>query len=165
MIEGIFLLLGSNLGDRLLNISQAIDNIEQEIGNIINQSSIYKTAPWGKTDQPSFYNQVVQTSTLLPPSQLLDKIISIENKIGRKRLKKWGERIIDIDILYYNQIIFNTQELSIPHPEIKNRLFTLIPLCEIASDFIHPVLNVTQQQLLEQCNDQLEVIKLDTSYF
>lgn len=165
MMKGVFLLLGSNLGDRLLNISIAIDKINKQVGNTTLQSSVYETAAWGKTDQASFYNQVIQINTSLLPTQLLNRILSIENEIGRKRYEKWGERIIDIDILYYSETTLQSQELSIPHPEIENRLFTLIPLVEVAPLFIHPVLKVTQQQLLEQCVDHLEVTKLDTSNF
>lgn len=164
-MEGIFLLLGSNLGDKLSHLSQSITEIEEKIGTIEKVSSIYETAAWGKTDQPSFYNQVIKISTSLKPFQLLEKILQIEHDIGRKRFEKWGARIIDIDLLYYKNEIFASQELTIPHPQIQYRKFTLIPLCEIAQNFIHPTLKVTQQQLLEQCDDLLEVVKLDTSNF
>lgn len=165
MTEGIFLLLGSNLGDKLLHLSQAISKIEEQIGKVEKVSSIYETAAWGKTNQPSFYNQVIKISTSLKPLQILKIVLQIEHEIGRKRFEKWGARIIDIDLLYYQNEVFTNQELTIPHPQIQNRKFTLIPLCEIAQEFIHPTLKVTQQQLLEQCDDILEVIKLNTSNF
>ena len=165
MTEGIFLLLGSNLGDKLLHLSQAISKIEEQIGKVEKVSSIYETAAWGKTNQPSFYNQVIKISTSLKPLQILKIVLQIEYEIGRKRFEKWGARIIDIDLLYYQNEVFTNQELTIPHPQIQNRKFTLIPLCEIAQEFIHPTLKVTQQQLLEQCDDILEVIKLNTSNF
>ncbi|MDH5368271.1 MAG: 2-amino-4-hydroxy-6-hydroxymethyldihydropteridine diphosphokinase [Cyclobacteriaceae bacterium] len=165
MTEGIFLLLGSNLGDKLSHLSQAISKIEEQIGKVEKVSSIYETAAWGKTNQPSFYNQVIKISTSLKPLQILKIVLQIEYEIGRKRFEKWGARIIDIDLLYYQNEVFTNQELTIPHPQIQNRKFTLIPLCEIAQEFIHPTLKVTQQQLLEQCDDILEVIKLNTSNF
>ncbi|MDH5476214.1 MAG: 2-amino-4-hydroxy-6-hydroxymethyldihydropteridine diphosphokinase [Cyclobacteriaceae bacterium] len=163
MIEGIYLLLGSNLGDKLSYLSQAIEKIEKTIGRVKNVSSVYETAAWGKEDQPTFYNQVIEIKSSLGYIEILKGILAIEQEIGRKRKEKWGARIIDIDLLYFGTEIFTNHELVLPHPEIQNRRFTLIPLCEIAQNFIHPVLKVTHQQLLEQCNDSLEVKKLNTS--
>jgi 2-amino-4-hydroxy-6-hydroxymethyldihydropteridine diphosphokinase len=154
-----FLLLGSNLGDRSRTISGAI-RLLQEIGNIIGFSSIYQTAAWGKKDQPDFLNQVIILEISLSPDELLKKIMGIEIKMGRVRANKWAERTIDIDILYFNEEIVVTEHLKIPHPQIQFRRFTLMPLNEIAPDFKHPVLNITSAQMLEGCEDRLEVKKL-----
>jgi len=154
-----FLLLGSNLGDRAGAISIAISML-QEIGNMVSLSSVYQTAAWGKKDQPDFLNQVIILETLLSPDELLKKIMQIEIKMGRVRKNKWAERIIDIDILYFNDDIIVSEHLKIPHPQIQFRRFTLIPLNEIAPDFKHPVLNITSGQMLDRCEDRLEVKKL-----
>lgn len=160
MTEGIFILLGSNLGDRNSNLAEAKGLIGQQIGSLVHQSSIYETAAWGKTDQPSFYNQVIQISSSLSPQKLINKTQKIEKELGRVRKEKWGERIIDIDLLYFNQFIINELKLQVPHPGIPDRRFTLIPLDEIATDFVHPQLQKTNKQLLANCNDGLEVKKL-----
>lgn len=161
MIDGKYLLLGTNLGDKKANLSKARGFITRAIGNISNASSIYETAAWGKTDQPSFLNQVVQVATDLSPLQVLEKIEEIEKCLGRERIEKWGERIIDIDILYYEKQVIDIENLQIPHTGIPNRRFTLIPLVEIAANFVHPVLELSNQQLLERCEDDLQVRKLD----
>lgn len=160
MTEGIFILLGSNLGDRNSNLVEANGLIRQQIGSLLHESSIYETAAWGKTDQPSFYNQVIQISSSLSPQMLINKTQKIEKELGRVRTEKWGERIIDIDLLYYNQSIINDPKLQVPHAGIPDRRFTLIPLDEIAPDFVHPQLKKTNKQLLVNCNDGLEVKKL-----
>lgn len=160
MIDGKYLLLGTNLGDKKANLSKARGFITILIGYIINASSIYETAAWGKTDQPSFLNQVVQVSSDLSAFQVLEKITEIEIHLGRERIEKWGERIIDIDILYYDDKVISNENLQIPHPGIPNRKFTLIPLVEISANFIHPILKVTNQQLLDRCQDELKVKKL-----
>jgi 2-amino-4-hydroxy-6-hydroxymethyldihydropteridine diphosphokinase len=157
MTEGIFILLGSNLGDRKSNLSNAIANIQNSIGETVKTSSIYETAAWGKTNQPSFYNQVIQLKTNLPPTELLIKAHSIEEKMGRIRKVKWGERLIDIDLLYYNDQVIISSELQVPHSGIPYRRFTLIPLVEIAPDFIHPALMKSNSILLEECQDFLKV--------
>ncbi|MFN6946510.1 MAG: 2-amino-4-hydroxy-6-hydroxymethyldihydropteridine diphosphokinase [Cytophagaceae bacterium] len=153
----VYLLTGSNLGDREGALKSAENHIREDIGEIKAISKIYETEAWGKTDQPSFYNQVLLIDTTLSPIEILNRINTIEEKMGRKRMEKWAERIIDIDILYYQDEIVVTKDLKIPHPEIQNRRFTLIPLSEIAQDFRHPVLNVSNKRLLEMCADQLNV--------
>src|SRR5690349_22735984 len=143
MNNGIFLLLGTNLGDRMANLSAARDYIQQNAGTIIKQSSIYKTAAWGKTDQPDFYNQAVVLDTALSPHELLDTVLGIENVMGRKREEKWGARLIDIDILFYGEMVVTKPQLTIPHPGIPHRRFVLQPMAEIAGEFIHPELRKT----------------------
>lgn len=153
----VYVLLGTNLGDKLNNLEVARTLIGNSIGKISKLSKIYETEAWGKTNQPSFYNQIISFTTDLKSEKLLDALLEIENKIGRIRYEKWGERIIDIDVLYYEDQVVNTSHLKIPHPEIQNRRFTLIPLVELAPDFIHPILRKTSVQLLADCKDSLGV--------
>ena len=163
MIKGIYLLLGSNLGDRREKLSEACELISKFAGEIICYSEIYETEAWGKTSQPAFLNQVIEINSELSPRQLLNTLQQTEDKLGRIRREKWGERIIDIDILYYSDLIFNDENLRIPHPEIASRKFTLVPLNEIAKDFINPDLKKSNAQLLEECNDELIVSTLKLS--
>ena len=154
MTEAIFLLLGTNLGHRQLNLQHARQLIEDKINEIHRSSSVYETAAWGLQEQPAFLNQVVVVKTDLPPLDLLHELQAIEELMGRMRYKKWAERIIDIDIIYYGNLIYNHPELKIPHPEIANRRFTLVPLAEVAPGFLHPTLKFTSLELLDQCPDQ-----------
>ena len=156
----VFLLLGSNLGNRELQLKKAIIGIEKQIGTIIKSSSIYETAAWGKTDTPSYLNQVILLQTALPASTVLEKILNIELDLGRVREEKWGSRIIDIDILFYGDMIIKEQNLQIPHPELHNRRFTIEPLAEIAPDWIHPVLNKSILTIKNELVDTLDVKKL-----
>ena len=157
MTSDIFLLLGTNLGDKKKNLDLAKIQITKSVGKVTKLSRIYETAAWGKTDQPSFYNQVLKVTSNLKPQELLNKLLDIEANLGRVRLEKWGERLIDIDILYFGSIIITSQRLTIPHPEIHNRRFTLEPLAEIANDFVHPALNKSSEELLLICQDPLAV--------
>jgi 2-amino-4-hydroxy-6-hydroxymethyldihydropteridine diphosphokinase len=161
MNNGIFLLLGTNQGDKTKNLKQAIAAIGRLPAVIINESSIYRTAAWGKTDQHEFYNQVIEIGTVLTPQQLLKNILEIETDMGRVRNEKWGPRIIDIDILFYQDAAVNDDNLTIPHPGITGRRFTLIPLVEIAPEFTHPVLKKSMEVLLFECTDSLEVTRTD----
>ena len=153
----VFLLLGGNLGDRAKIIQNALLEIGEHIGRITAQSLVYETAAWGVTDQPAFFNQVVQVETPLLPEALLDVIHRIEASAGRVRHDKWQARILDIDILFYGDEIIGLPGLTVPHPELHNRRFTLVPLVQIAPRFVHPVSKKTAEQLLAQCPDQLEV--------
>ena len=157
ILNTLYLLIGGNLGNRLENLASAKKQIGKYIGKIAVNSSIYQTAAWGNTDQPDFLNQVLIIKTSLPAEECIKKIILIENKLGRKRTEKNAPRIIDIDILFYNDIILDIPGLIIPHPEIQNRRFVLVPLNEISSLFIHPLLNKPIESLLSACQDQLEV--------
>ena len=156
-MNGIYLLLGSNLGDSVKMLSRAIEEIRMHIGTIVKTSSIYKTSAWGIEDQPDFLNQALEVDSDLNPQMLLDKINEIELQLGRIRYEKWHERIIDIDILYYGDQIVNNPGLSIPHPENQNRNFVLAPMAEIAPQFIHPILRLTQISLLKNSRDPLSV--------
>ncbi len=156
----VHLLLGSNLGNREHNLQLANQEIGRLLGPIITASSVYKTAAWGNTNQPEFYNQVVVATTEKSPEEALRAILNIEDQLGRTRTEKWGSRIIDIDILFWDDQVVSTPELTIPHPGIPQRRFTLIPLLEISPDFIHPVLQKSVQELLQECTDTLSVEKV-----
>jgi 2-amino-4-hydroxy-6-hydroxymethyldihydropteridine diphosphokinase len=160
MNNRIFLLLGTNLGDRRTNLKNAVDEIARSVGAVLMPSSIYQTAAWGKLDQPDFYNQVVEMETSLSGIELLETILGIESKLGRERKEKWGERLIDIDILLMGDRIIQTERLVVPHPQLADRKFTLIPLAEIAPNVIHPVLQKRIGDLLIECKDPLPVHKL-----
>jgi len=155
--RNIFLLLGSNVGDRPGQLGMAINLIEKEIGDVTAKSKIYQTAPWGKLDQPYFLNQALQIESRLSPTELLFKVQSIEGTLGRTRIEKWGERIIDIDIIYFGNKLIVMPDLVIPHSHMAERKFVLIPLTEINPDFIHPELQKSNAQLLKECNDTLLV--------
>ncbi|WP_020527449.1 2-amino-4-hydroxy-6-hydroxymethyldihydropteridine diphosphokinase [Flexithrix dorotheae] len=156
----VYILLGTNLGNREENLDQAMLKIKETIGQVLQKSSVYETAAWGIEEQPAFYNQVLKVNTNLPPEVLLQKLLEIEVKMGRIRIKKWFTRLIDIDILYYDQNLLESPDLTIPHKEIQNRKFTLIPLVEIAPDYIHPGYLKTNKELLNLCEDKLEVTKV-----
>jgi len=155
----VYLGLGSNLGDRQENLALARQLISEQIGDIVVQSSIYETAAWGLTDQNDFLNQVICVTTKYEASEVLKKVLAVELSMGRVREIKWGIRLIDIDILYYNDAIVMFDNLAVPHPFIHERRFVLAPLAEIAPDFIHPQLKQTNAALLAHCTDTSEVIK------
>ena len=155
----VYLLTGSNIGDREQNLATAREWVNSECGKIINSSSLYETAAWGKTDQPAFLNQALEVHTSLNAQELIHVIFKIEKKMGRVRREKYGPRLIDIDILFFNDEIHKTPLLEIPHPEMQNRRFVLLPLAEIAPATIHPVFKKTVLQLLDECPDKLSVKK------
>ncbi|NOT51745.1 MAG: 2-amino-4-hydroxy-6-hydroxymethyldihydropteridine diphosphokinase [Chitinophagaceae bacterium] len=154
-----YLLTGGNLGDREKNLADARDHVNAQCGKIVNASSLYETAAWGNTDQPSFLNQALEIRTELTARQLMRRLLKVEKTMGRVRKEKYGPRIIDIDILLFNHEIHNYPLLKLPHPEMQKRRFALLPLAEIVPAIIHPVLNKTIAELLKQCPDTLEVKK------
>lgn len=154
-----YLLTGGNLGDREQNLATARFLINEQCGTIVTASSIYETAAWGKTDQPSFLNQALELDTPLNAKQLIRRILKIEKIMGRIRDEKYGPRLIDIDILLFNNEKHNYQFLKVPHPEMQNRRFALLPLTEIAPEVVHPVMNKTIATLLKECMDMLQVKK------
>jgi len=154
-----YLLTGSNMGNRKAMLLQAIQLLNEYCGHVTTESSVNKTAAWGNTDQSAFLNQALELSTQLNARQLIRKILKVEKLMGRERKEKYGPRIIDIDILLFNDEIYDIHFLKLPHPEMQNRRFALTPLAEIAPDIIHPVLKKTIKDLLKDCRDTLEVKK------
>jgi 2-amino-4-hydroxy-6-hydroxymethyldihydropteridine diphosphokinase len=153
-----YLILGGNKGDKINNLHQAQLLIDKNVGTIIHKSKIYQTAAWGNTNQPDFLNMAVCIETELNPQQLLKGSIKIEQSLGRVRAEqKWMERTMDIDILFYNDEIIETPDLTVPHPYIQERMFVLLPLMDIAPELIHPVFKKNIRTLLHQCKDELEV--------
>jgi 2-amino-4-hydroxy-6-hydroxymethyldihydropteridine diphosphokinase len=155
-----YLLTGGNMGNREETLGRARVLIEQYAGSILRVSSFYETEAWGKTDQPAFLNQALEIKTVLKPHDLLRELLHIESICGRKREEKYGPRILDIDILLVGNTVVNDDSLVIPHPEMAKRRFALVPLTEIAPFLIHPVLGKTISQLLEECPDTLNVVKV-----
>jgi 2-amino-4-hydroxy-6-hydroxymethyldihydropteridine diphosphokinase len=159
-METAFLLIGGNMGDRRSFLDAAIREIGLHAGNPVAVSSIYETAAWGPEEQPAFLNQAVRLETELPPRQLLDVLLTSEERLGRIRQVRYGPRTIDMDILFYGSSVISEEGLHIPHPQIPFRRFVLEPLAELAPGWIHPGLNQTVAELLEQCTDPLEVNKI-----
>jgi 2-amino-4-hydroxy-6-hydroxymethyldihydropteridine diphosphokinase len=152
----IIILLGSNLGDRLANLQQAITSIAS-FSTILQQSNIYQTAAWGNTDQADFLNQAIEIQTHQTAENLMHALLAIESQMGRVRLQKWEPRIIDLDIIFYESAIHTTDFIQIPHPEMQNRAFVLKPLLDLIPNFEHPILKQNITQLWEKCPDHLEV--------
>jgi 2-amino-4-hydroxy-6-hydroxymethyldihydropteridine diphosphokinase len=156
-----YLLIGGNLGDRKLNLEKARTLLNQFCGTIIKSSPVYETDAWGNTEQPAFLNQALELETELNAKKLMRWILKIEKDMGRIRNDKYGPRNIDIDILLFNEEQFDYSFLKIPHPELHNRRFALVPLAEIAPDALHPVFNKNINTLLKECKDDLSVRKID----
>lgn len=159
----LFLITGGNIGDRKGNLEAAAALIQKQIGKIIRLSAMYETEAWGITNQPAFYNQILEIDTLLSAREVLHLILKIEEEMGRKRTIKNAARIIDIDILFFNNEIINEHNLIIPHPEIANRRFVLLPLLELDPTKLHPSLHKTVQELLAETKDKLNAIPVQTA--
>lgn len=144
------LLLGSNLGDRKKYLADALTQLQQKVGKIKQQTSTHTTPAWGLTNQPDFLNLVLEISTPLEPLEVLSLIQEIELQLGRQRTEKWGARTLDIDILYCGDLVMDTEQLTIPHPYLHQRKFTLDLLVELDASFIHPVLKQSNSQLQKQ---------------
>lgn len=159
--KNVYLLLGSNLGDREKLLMDAIVQIENDIGDVFSRSSLYETAAWGKADQPPFLNIAIGLSTVLGPMDVLQKVLKIEENLGRIRKEKWGARLIDIDLILFGDLIVDSgTTLQIPHPHMQDRKFVLMPLAEIAADVIHPVFHKSVSEILGILDDNLTVTKI-----
>ena len=160
IMNKVFLGIGTNLGNKESNLEQAVARIKEYIGRVLKSSAIYETEPWGFQTKDEFLNMVVKVETSLTPSGLLGRILMIESLLGRVREEKqYSSRLIDIDILLFENMIVNEESLKIPHPLLHKRKFVLVPLCEIASEIFHPVLKKSIADLLEICEDQSDVKK------
>ncbi len=162
----VYILLGSNLGNRQELLQQACAELESEVGTIIRKSSLYESEPWGFESENIFLNQVLCLQTALSATKILEKTLAVESRMGRERhntTETYESRLIDIDMLFFNSEIINLQNLIVPHPRLHLRRFTLMPLQEIASGFVHPVFGKTMQELLNQCEDESGVSKLEFS--
>jgi len=155
-----YLSLGSNLGKKQANIELALEEIRKDIGEVLRISSIYETEAWGIVNQDNFFNIIAEVRTPSLPLNLISKILAIENRLGRVREKKWESRIIDIDIIFYENYIITTDNLTIPHPFLEKRNFVLEPLNELIPEFIHPRLRKSISQLATECLDKSWIKKL-----
>jgi len=153
----IFLQLGSNMGERKEFLQSAIVLIVEEIGAIQKKSKVYESVPWGVDGQNNYLNQVLEIKSRFLVEEVLEKVLQIEDKIGRIRNEKWGERIIDIDILFFNDMVIEKEGLCVPHIHLHKRNFVLLPLQEIAPEFIHPKYQKTISELKQECRDSEKV--------
>jgi 2-amino-4-hydroxy-6-hydroxymethyldihydropteridine diphosphokinase len=155
-VTSVLLSLGSNTGNSSRNLKDAIGYLHSmNSTDVVKISSVYKTAPWGKTDQSDFLNQSVLISTYLTVVELMENILSIEKQMGRVREEKWGPRIIDIDIILFGDEVVSSAQVVVPHPFMQERKFVLEPSLEIAAEMVHPVLNKTVAQLLVSCEQSV----------
>ena len=143
----VILHLGSNIGDCKYHIQSAYEEISQQVGEILKTSKYHKTSAWGNENQPDFTNSAVSLETSLSPFQLIKSLQKIELNLGRVKNEKWGPRVIDIDIIFYNDLILKSSTLNIPHLHFRERRFVIDPIFEIAPDFIDPVSNMSIEEL------------------
>lgn len=161
MMTKVYLLLGGNLGNKRDIFAQAKQLISQQIGRVTGQSAIYETEPWGFESSDLFWNQVLEITTTLTPVEVLAQTQQIENTLGRiRKSDQYVSRIIDIDILFIDDLVIQTEKLIIPHPRIQERRFALVPLHELVPALRHPVFEKTIEQLLNDCPDKLNVEKV-----
>ena len=151
----VFIALGTNLGERLVNLRAAIESLAPDV-RVLRESTIYETPPWGYTDQPAFLNMVVEAETSLNPGALLDNLKKKEEELGRVKNFRYGPRHIDLDILFYDDLVYEDEHLQIPHPRLHERAFVLVPLVDLVPDFVHPILGKDVKSLLSVM-DRVEI--------
>jgi 2-amino-4-hydroxy-6-hydroxymethyldihydropteridine diphosphokinase len=153
IVEPVYLALGTNLGERAVNLRRALEGLPPAV-TVLEASPVYETPPWGISDQPAFLNMVVRCRTSLPPLDLLHCLKRLEKRLGRQPSVRYGPRLIDLDILFYADLVLETPQLSIPHAHLHERAFVLVPLCDLAADFIHPRLGRSVRQMLAGVDTQ-----------
>lgn len=156
-MQEAYVLIGGNIGNRIQYLREAIARIGGTCGTVLQQSSVYETAAWGKQDQAAFLNQVIKMATPYSPADLLRKLLLIELEMGRVRKEKYGERTIDIDILYVGMQVVHTPDLTVPHPKLAERRFALVPMAEINAELIDPSTQKSIRHMLNNCSDTLDV--------
>jgi 2-amino-4-hydroxy-6-hydroxymethyldihydropteridine diphosphokinase len=149
----VFIALGSNIGDRKENLQVAIDSLQPEV-QLLQCSPVYETPPWGYLDQPKFLNQVIKAETNLTPTDLLKYLKAIESQVGRLETFRYGPRLIDLDLLFYDEEIIDLPPLIVPHPRMEKRAFVLKPLADLAPEFVHPLLNIPVADLLADSDQE-----------
>lgn len=158
--DSVYILLGSNLGNRQGLVNQACRMIGERCGKVAAKSCLYESEPWGFKSEHWFLNMVLEINTPLPPDELMKTLLTIEKELGRDRVtphEGYVSRPMDLDILYYGNKVIDTQMVVVPHPRLHQRRFTLLPLCDVAPGFVHPTMNLTNRQLLEMCDDTCKV--------
>ena len=160
-----YIAIGSNMDSPIDNCREAADLINDHPAiSVSSRSSLYESEPFGKTDQDPFINSVIEVTTLLSPELLYKACVSIESKMGRVRDEKWGPRIIDLDIIFYDDLVFKERNLEIPHPGLIERSFVLVPMNEIAPDFVHPSLKKSIETLLEEVPNPQQVVRISSDF-
>ncbi|MFI5322125.1 MAG: 2-amino-4-hydroxy-6-hydroxymethyldihydropteridine diphosphokinase [Thermodesulfobacteriota bacterium] len=154
----VFIGIGSNLGDRINNCKKALSEI-RGFSEIVRVSSVYETEPVGNEDQPEFINCAAEIETVLTPRELMERLHSVEDKLERTRGERWGPRTIDLDIIFYDDLIIDTDELTIPHVSVHTRRFVLEPICELDPQLVHPGFGVHVYELLNDLEDAKQVVK------
>ncbi len=160
-MSSIYISLGSNQGDRIRHLEDALQILQERDIRVVRKSPYYLSKAWGNQDQPDFINQVVEVATEYDASVLLSCLLATEREMGRVRTGKWQPRSIDLDLLFYHDEIFETPGIQVPHPRVQDRNFILTPMMDLKPDLVHPVLGKTIQELYLDCEDQLEVLMFE----